>query len=205
MHILQRINYRFKREGQKEVFTSFTISASPDTAGPATFRDTIDHLARIIESVIFVGARLPALEGGVCTVHTLAKKPMYKEGFSEIEGGFEYKGEYTLLPGTKTVQRLLGPLVKATGHATRWTLDLGGTVRRYSSGSVDADVTLYMFADHTINLALLDRILADPDFTLSAQAQEALTRIAALRAGQRSTDPNAWVALLRSSGSDASA
>ncbi len=61
-----------------------------------------------------------------------------------------------------------------------------------------------MFADHTINLALLDRILAGPDFTLSAQAQEALTRIAALRAGQRSTDPNEWVALLRSSDSDAS-
>ena len=58
-----------------------------------------------------------------------------------------------------------------------------------------------LLADHTINLALLDRILADPKFTVSPRAQEALTRIAALRAGQGSTDPNEWVALLRSSGS----
>ncbi|AWP22405.1 hypothetical protein C4901_02780 [Acidiferrobacter sp. SPIII_3] len=204
MHILQRINYRFKREGQNEVFDSFTITASPDTDGTTTFRATLESLARTIESVVFEGAKLTMPEGGFCTIGKISKEPTYKEGFSEIVGGFEYKGEYTLLPGTKTVQRLLGPLVKATGHATRWTLDLGGTVRRYSGGSVDADVTLYMFADHTINLALLDRILAGPDFTLSAQAQEALTRIAALRAGQRSTDPNEWVALLRSSDSDAS-
>lgn len=201
MHILQRIDYVFKREDQEELFDTFSVTASPLPARSATFRDTMDDLARIIESLVFEGARIPAPKGGVCAVDTLTKKRVYKEGFSEIEGGFQYQGECTVSLAPKTVWRPLSLSAETKSRTAHWALALRGTVHRWGHGTVDAAVTLHMFAHHTINLALLDRILADPKFTVSPGAQEALTRIAALRAGQGSTDPNEWVALLKSSGS----
>ncbi len=203
MHILQRIDYTFQRDGQEGTFTRIFVTASPEPTGPTTFRDTIEHLAHLIESVLSEGAQFPTPDGDICTIHTLVKTPVYKEGFSEIEGGFQYNGEYTLGAGAKTAQRLVNAFTRVAGHTARWSLNLSGKVRRWGNGSVDTDVSLLMFADPVINLALLDRILADSQFVVAPRAQEALTRIAALRAGQQSTDPNEWVALLQSSGSEA--
>lgn len=130
MHILQRIDYTFQRDGQKGTFTRIFVTVSPEPTGPTTFRDTIERLAHLIESVLFESAQLPTPEGGICTVHTLVKTPTYKEGFSEIEGGFQYKGEYSLGSGAKTAQRLLSLFAKASGQTTCWSLDLSGKVRR---------------------------------------------------------------------------
>ncbi len=204
MHILQRIYYAFKHDGQIGTFGSFTVTAAPEPAGPATFRDTIDHLAHVIESAVFEGSRLATPEGHVCAVGSLVKKPLYEESSSEIRGGFQYEGRYSLSSDATAAERPLHRATKSGDYTGSYDLHLCGAVHRWSSGSVDTEVTLTMHAGHILNLALLDRILADPDFLIAPPAQEALARIAALRAGQRSADPNEWVALLRPSDSSVS-
>ena len=107
---------------------------------------------------------------------------MYNEAFSEIGGGFDYSGKYRPASGERSAQYL--------------TASVRGIVRRLFNGTIDARVTTFLSAGPIINLALLDRILADREFRASDEVQEVLARIATLRAGRRSADPNEWVALL---------
>ncbi len=182
MHILHSMDFTFNRDAQGEGFENLRITARPDPECRTSLRDTLGHIERIIDGAVQGGARIDLPDGGSCIVIELIKVPVYNEAFSEIGGGFDYSGRYHSTSGDRSVQYL--------------TASIRGVVRRLFNGAIDARVTTFLSAGPTINLALLDRILADRAFRASDEVQEVLARIASLRGGRRSADPNEWVALL---------
>ena len=182
MHVLYGMDFRFNRGAHGEGFESLQITARPDPRHPTSLRDTLGHIERIIDTVVQGGVRIDVPDGGSCAIIELSKIPVYNEAFSETGGGFDYSGKYRPASGERSVQYL--------------TASVRGIVRRLFNGTIDAHVTSFLSAGPIINLALLDRILADREFRASDEVQEVLARIATLRAGRRSADPNEWVALL---------